>query len=85
MARKRLQRVVNHEFVRAKLQRHHEDQQCIREHHRSNRQPGTPRLAPQVSPGQSQRDIHWRTRLVAWIAQVRKREDVVAEFDVKAD
>ena len=36
---------------------------ALREHHRADRQPGPARLSPEVSPGETERDVH---RLFAW-------------------
>ena len=58
MTAKRLQRIVDHKVVHAELQRDHEHEERIGEHHRPGRQPGASRVPPDVTPGQTQNDIH---------------------------
>ncbi len=53
-----LQGIFDHHPVHAQLQRDHEDEQDIRENHRSGRQPRPAWLAPEISPGEPQGDVH---------------------------
>jgi len=74
MAAERLQGIVDHQLVGAELQRHHEYEQGVGEHHRAGCQPGTPRLSPDISPGQAQYDIH---QSITGIAKIRQGKETI--------
>ena len=84
---KSLEAVVDHEPVHPELQRHHEDKQHIREHHRTGRQPGPSRLAPEVSPGESEYEVQDQPPVlqVAWVAKTGEGESGIRNIGLILD